>query len=65
MGRKRRAQQGEAQGEVPQITADGKPYEVPAEGSLSLLALGHVGLMAWREARRRKAGPRTHTPRSR
>lgn len=41
---------------VPQFTTpDGKPFEVPAEGSLSLLAMGHVGLMAWREARIRKA----------
>lgn len=26
-------------------------YEVPAEGSLSLLALGAVGIRAWREKR--------------
>lgn len=65
MGRERQAKKGEANGGMPQITVEGKPYEVPADGSLSLLALGHVGLMAWREARRRKAGPRTHTPRSR
>ena len=29
-------------------TADGKPYEIPPEGSLGLLALGDVGVMAWK-----------------
>lgn len=28
-----------------------KQFEVPAEGSLGLLALGAVGLKAWRKAR--------------
>lgn len=28
-----------------------KPYEVPAVGSLGLLALGDVGLKMWREKR--------------
>ncbi|HAE13017.1 MAG: hypothetical protein H6548_08030 [Chitinophagales bacterium] len=40
--------------EVKQITIttkDGKPFAVPPEGSLGLLALGHVGLMAWRQSR--------------
>ena len=32
-------------------TPDGKAYEVPVEGSLGLLALGYVGLKAWREKR--------------
>ena len=32
-------------------TLDGKPYEIPIEGSLGLLALGHVGLIAWRHKR--------------
>ena len=32
-------------------TKDGKPLNVPPEGSLGLLALGHVGLIAWRQAR--------------
>lgn len=41
---------------APQFrTPDGKPVEVPPEGSLSLLAMGYVGLMAWREARIKKA----------
>ena len=35
----------------PIISVDGKPYEVPVEGSLGLLALGAVGLMAWRTKR--------------
>ena len=35
--------------QIPQLkTPDGKPYEVPVEGSLGLLALGYVGLMSWR-----------------
>lgn len=33
-------------------TKDGQPFDIPAEGSLGLLALGYVGLMAWREKRR-------------
>jgi len=32
-------------------TQDGQPFEVPEEGSLGLLALGYVGLMAWRQKR--------------
>ena len=27
-------------------------YTVPPEGSLGLLALGHIGLIAWRNARK-------------
>ena len=30
---------------------DGTPLQVPPEGMLGLLALGHVGLKAWRQAR--------------
>lgn len=33
-------------------TSDGKPFIVPPQGSLGLLALGYVGLIAWRKARR-------------
>ena len=29
-------------------TEDGQPFEVPVEGSLGLLALGYIGLLAWR-----------------
>lgn len=32
-------------------TKDGKPFPVPPEGSLGLLALGYKGLMAWRQSR--------------
>ncbi len=32
-------------------TTDQQPYEVPMEGSLGLLALGHLGLQAWRAKR--------------
>jgi hypothetical protein len=42
-------------------TPDGKLFDVPAEGSLSLLALGYKGLMAWRAKRiaiaRKTEGP--------
>lgn len=42
----------------PEANAIAKPiekvYDVPAEGSLGLLALGYRGLIAWREARKRK-----------
>ncbi|HFA52118.1 MAG TPA: hypothetical protein ENJ95_24135 [Bacteroidetes bacterium] len=33
-------------------TKDGKPFDVPVEGSLGLLALGDIGLIAWRQKRR-------------
>ncbi len=32
-------------------TRDGQTFEIPVGGSLSLLALGDVGLTAWREAK--------------
>jgi hypothetical protein len=37
--------------EVVLHTPDGKMFDVPVEGSLSLLALGYKGLMAWRAKR--------------
>lgn len=41
---------------LPEILdKNGNPYPIPKEGSLGLLALGHVGVLAWR-AKRRKAG---------
>lgn len=30
-------------------TKDGKPFDIPLQGSLGLLALGDLGLMAWRK----------------
>lgn len=33
-------------------TKDGIPYEVSAQGSLGLLALGYIGLQLWREKRK-------------
>ncbi len=30
-------------------TADGKEYDIPERGSLALLALGDIGVMAWRQ----------------
>jgi hypothetical protein len=41
------------------ITKDGGPFVVPAEGSLSLLALGYRGLLAWRAKRASRAKERT------
>ncbi len=32
-------------------TDSGEQYEVPAEGSLGLLAMGYKGLMLWRKKR--------------
>jgi len=34
-------------------TENGEPFEVPVDGSLGLLALGYVGVMLWREKRRK------------
>lgn len=31
---------------------DGKEFEVPPSGSLGLLALGNVGIRAWKKARK-------------
>lgn len=33
-------------------TPDGKPFKIPVEGSLGLLAIGYKGLVAWRQVRR-------------
>ncbi|MBK8342334.1 MAG: hypothetical protein IPL12_02780 [Bacteroidetes bacterium] len=33
-------------------TPDGKPFKIPVEGSLGLLALGYKGVIAWRQVRR-------------
>lgn len=32
-------------------TDEGEKFEVPPQGSLGLLALGDVGVIAWRQAR--------------
>ncbi|GEM_PF-1440703 len=38
------------------ITAkDGSVFDIPAKGSMGLLALGYRGLMAWREKRNAEA----------
>ena len=34
-------------------TEDGKLFDIPAEGSLGLLALGAIAVKPWREARKR------------
>jgi len=34
------------------LTKDGKEFEIPVEGSLGLLALGAVGINAWRKKQR-------------
>jgi len=33
------------------ITLNGKPFEVPPGGSLGILALGNVGIKAWKLAK--------------
>ncbi len=33
-------------------TKDGEPFDIPIEGSLGVLALGDLGLIAWRQKRR-------------
>ena len=33
-------------------TESGEPFDIPADGSLGLLALGYVGVMLWREKRK-------------
>lgn len=38
--------------------ANGEPFEVTVEGSLGLLALGDLGLAAWRMVRARDAQER-------
>ncbi len=32
-------------------TKEGFPFDIPVEGSLGLLALGDLGLLAWRQKR--------------
>lgn len=39
-------------GKIELKDSGGKKFEVPAEGSLGLLALGAVGLIAWREKKK-------------
>jgi hypothetical protein len=34
------------------ITLDGKPFEVPPGGSLGILALGNIGVRAWKKAKK-------------
>lgn len=34
------------------ITLNGKPFEVPPGGSLGVLALGNVGIKAWKKAKK-------------
>ena len=34
------------------ITFNGKPFEVPPGGSLGVLALGNVGIKAWKKAKK-------------
>jgi len=41
------------------ISSDGEKMDIPPEGMLGLLALGAVGIKAWRQARK-KAGEPSH-----
>lgn len=38
--------------EIEIKTTGGEKFDVPIEGSLGLLALGYIGLIAWRKKRR-------------
>lgn len=38
--------------DIPGPSTDNIQYEVTPEGSLGLLALGHIGLRLWREKRK-------------
>ena len=42
-------------------TKDGEDFDIPEEGSLGLLALGYVGLMAWRQKRHEVKQQKTST----
>jgi len=44
---------------------EGDLYDVPYEGSLCLLALGHVGLRLWREKRRKIDDNKKFNPKKR
>ncbi len=39
------------QADVPAEIEPGAAYQIPVEGSLGLLALGAVGILAWRQVR--------------
>ncbi|MDM8564361.1 hypothetical protein QUF74_01765 [Candidatus Halobeggiatoa sp. HSG11] len=41
------------------ISPNGETMDIPPEGALGLLALGHVGLQIWRQARK-DAGEPSH-----
>lgn len=43
------------------VSSDGTPYEITAEGSLGLLALGYTGVMLWREKRFSGLDPQVQT----
>ena len=36
---------------VVSIVLDGKPFEVPPGGTLGLLALGNIGIRAWKKSK--------------
>jgi hypothetical protein len=39
------------------ISPDGKEMDIPPEGMLGLLALGAIGIKAWRQARKKADEP--------
>jgi len=41
------------QRDIPLRTEDGQPFDPPIDGSLGLLALGDLGLVAWRQKRQK------------
>jgi|TARA_B110000967_G_C18893849_1_gene569224 hypothetical protein len=38
------------------LLPDGSSVEIPEDGSMSLLAMGYTGLMAWRQKKRELQG---------
>jgi hypothetical protein len=39
------------QAQIQLTTADGQPIDIPIGGAIGLLALGDIGLIAWRQKR--------------
>ncbi|MBL7965316.1 MAG: hypothetical protein JNM31_15880 [Flavobacteriales bacterium] len=50
-GPKKKDQPGMRAEDLEVLGPDGKPIDIPVDGSLGLLALGYKGLMAWRAKR--------------
>jgi hypothetical protein len=47
---------------TPLTDNSGNPFEAPPDGSLGLLALGHIGLIEWRKSREKYLKNRSALP---